>query len=359
MIVQDITPLRKALKDLQTRGFLAGTGREAEHLYLAVPAEESPLDGKKVTWGQIGRLLAEYPSMSAQWWKGGSGLTRVRGSQATYIVHPERLDGVRAARAAYYDLVDPTMTVPAPYSLSGIARKVIAWVGIEEPLAFRSSSDSLASRGAQWHFHAVRPGRLPKAYNWDLEACYWTILRRMPIPLVHLDKDRVIFRKPTQGSIERWRDALERLSTLKELRNLMIGVMSSEGSGEYFSRNKRGRVVLLHGRPRPGVLRPAGLLVVRTAMELCRLAFEEQEGVEANTDNVVSAIPTPPRIWTNLGFKVKLKESGSFVTYGTGNHIWDGERHPKSYRPAATFGSPWVCFTPPPPEKYRWLEEAA
>ena len=96
-------------------------------------------------------------------------------------------------------------------------------------------------------------------------------------------------------------------------------------------KERPGKAKRLEFNAGPGPFRQAGLLVVRSAWELCCQASHEEKSVYSTVDCVVTNKETPPAAWVSVGFPWSVKATGPAVICGRG--CWRvGHRATKGYR---------------------------
>lgn len=230
---------------------------------------------------------------------GGPGITLMRGPHATWLVHPRAVPEIMAMRHLVSQI---TGRDDVPYSIGGCARRLLKWISIPQPDCTAGTPFGV---GHTWQYQHLQPGRLDHARLFDVRSCYFSILQRMPSPHVGTLRGRPEFHPLRSSDLEEWRKLLGILQHHKSLRNVLVGCMA--GGGKRFCYHA--------GHPRRwptpmGPLRPAALLVVRTAYERCALACEEAEAVYSNVDNVITTHHLPPRAWGDVGLAVRLEAEG-------------------------------------------------
>ncbi len=262
-----------------------------------------------------GRSLSHWKALAFElslvlqgnfWW--GSGITWCNGPYTIYLNDSRKEGELWEARAIAERL---TSLDNLPFSVAGLGRKMIEWVGITD----KSSSGEMLRRHTIWNYQNCTPRRLPWARYYDMKSCYGTLLRRLPSPLYDARADgRIAFRGLPPAQRQRWRAMTEAVLSHKGLRNSIIGSMagpSPDSEGIFFYNG---------GQKRPGPkmeapLRGCALLIARTAYELCAEAVEEtrKEGHDtphANVDGIITTDGFAPRIWQRLGMKVELRAEG-------------------------------------------------
>jgi hypothetical protein len=272
-------------------------------------AEGEPLYGLR---HQAGEIWSAYPN-ACRWWdvarwlstQGGGlwfpkadGVTWVCGRRVEVLLEPKAAAELLEARSICLGLgAEPGR------SLGGCARGLLAWVGpsqyAEKGLWARYSPHLLG-------YHDCTPGQYEGADLYDVASCYYSLLSRLPSLRVSLGPRGLVWHAWGRGEEDRWCRVLEAVAGHKRLRNTMWGA-SIGGTGKIRA-FCRGEPLL---RPsRLGPFRPAGLVVGRTAWELCAEASRSCESVLSNTDSVVALGGLWPAPWADYGLRVRVLASG-------------------------------------------------
>jgi hypothetical protein len=277
-----------------------------------------------------------------QWWGSASGVVHVQGRQVTYYLSPPVRRQVEAAREALASL-----GVPAGWTLSGCARRLLAWLG---PPKRDLSCSRKALAGTLWGYHRLVAGLYPERVLYDLNGAYWQVLCRLPSLSLDWLPTGPVFHPEAPGCRGRLAAVKATLAPVKPLRLVLVGCMIGGGQrGQVFSRG-----VELHPARPQGPFPSAGRLIARTVYEITCWVAEEQESPFAHTDCVLLPPGERPALWDRLGYacgiraqgEADIRNLGSFrvgtrqtVLYGRGSRF----RLPvtQSPRPAAWTWPAW------------------
>jgi hypothetical protein len=288
--------------------------------------------GKGLEYGEVARRLSLL--VGGQVFLGSAGVTHSPGgrgpSSASISIFPQgRIEEVLAARKVYEEC---TGEPAKPWSVTGVARELLLWTGLRQ--AFSRPTEALM-RGITWHYQHCMPGRLKEAHLWDIKSCYYSLLCRLPSPYVYLDKEGLPrFFVPKEQEEVRWHSVLTAVKDHKKLRNCLLGCASKLGGGVVFSHGKERETPSL-----AGCLRPAALLVVRTAYELCALAQVQTQASYANTDCVITPQATSPEAWQRFGLVSVKQASGDAELCSVGIYRV-GEKGTKWFWKGSRFRNP-------------------
>lgn len=325
--------LRIAAAQGQCKGILRGI---RDKLLCAEPTN---------SWADLALMLSL--NLKGQFWVGSNGISWVQGRLPVLCIAPqERLDGIKDGRQIVAECTGlDESTIPC--SSAAQARKLLQWVDIKQTTAraldFIGASDS-------WAYQHCEPTNLPQAYLWDITACYFSLLKRAPSPLVLWTGNKLHWCNIEPSARERWNRMLKYSESHKGIRNSFIGQMYASSDGLYYTSGKANanatkpleymrakdgvtlyqkglhldhskldeRVKPEEKQVKPGPLRPLASLIVRSAYELCALAKEESKAFYANTDCVITEDANAPKIWGRYGMKCSLKGQGATSIYAIG-----------------------------------------
>jgi hypothetical protein len=145
----------------------------------------------------------------------------------------------------------------------------------------------------------------------------------------------VLFHRHTADEWAKWLDTLSVVRDNKLLRNALVGCSLGRSGGTPFWHNGERKLA----RGRHGHLRAAGLLVVRSAYELCRIAAEQTDAFYANIDSVICNECAFPHIWESVGLTVREQANGHAHICGRG--IYEiGGKQTKWYSLGSRFALP-------------------
>lgn len=298
------------------------------------------------SWSDLAQSLSLY--LPGQFWVGSNSICWVNGgSPAWYLAPYERLPSIKEARAICQELTGlPEEKVPC--SSAGCARKMLEWVNITQTT--RRALDFIGAKDC-WQYQYCNPVDLALGYLWDITACYYSLLCRAPSPKVLWLNNQLYWCPVERDELTRWKKMLEAAGPHKGIRNSFIGQMYASSDGLYFSKGRPNKnyyqeieyhraedgvtlyqtgLQLDHQlslderqkeeekQAKPGPLRPLASLIVRSAAELCSMAKEEENGLYAKVDCVITASQHSPKVWGRYGLKVALKGVGPTSIYALG-----------------------------------------
>jgi len=187
---------------------------------------------------------------------------------------------------------------------------------LDAPVPVLRSATRLVREWPVPALHAI-PGQYQGYHLADVQACYWSLWCRLPSLRVFLaGGPRLIFGRESDEVSERRVRVAAAVGGNKRLRNCVI----SAAHGSFTPRVAWHRGQKITIRPRPGPFQGAGLLVVRTAAELCHYAAVQTDAVISNTDCVVCPRDRWPAIWADHGLTVRLQAEGDCEVYNVGSY---------------------------------------
>lgn len=268
-----------------------------EPLVLHGVAAPGVLIGRpRVSWAAAAAWLSQH--VGGRVFPGPCGLAWVCGARVERILEPEYLAIVRDART-----ICEAVGVEGGWTVGRCALSLLGHVG---PAQYPYKGFFHEWQGETWGYHDCTPGTWPGGMQWDVRACYFTLLCRLPCLRVTVRAGRPSFVGWRAGEEARWRRVLELVEGHKVLRNSLVGcALGSVAGRRYFHRGRAGTAP-----GRLGPFRPAGLLVCRTAYELCCEASWEVSSVYSATDSVVSVGGEYPSCWEAAGLDVRLVAEG-------------------------------------------------
>jgi len=221
------------------------------------------------------------------------------------------------------------------WSLGRAARLLLHFVAPGAKAGPGRSAERLLE-GIEVGYHDCIPGEYPSATMYDVRAYYYSLLTRLPSLRVGVLGGKVEFYPMSADERARWREVLEVVNEQKVLRNSIFGAaMGKTGKSTVFHRDKArpGKVRERRLQLPPGPFRGAGLLVARTAWELCRDASEETDSVYSTVDSVTTRSGSEPQTWKGLGLIPERCHEGRAHICGLGSwRIGDAHEGTKPYR---------------------------
>jgi hypothetical protein len=274
-----------ALHLLRDEGHLTGLSMVDPFLWVCRPRAPREVPNDHIPgepfggWNDLARKLSCL--LGGQWRGNASGVSWLYNREALWLTSPNLVPSLYDARCAVHSI---TQEEPLPWSIPGLSRRLLAWTEIEDTAP---GSGSILKAGVKHHYQFCTPKTAPRATLYDVKSCYATLLDRMPSPLLDLvlEQHRVIFRRLPLVQERRWRKIQEAAYAHKLLRNCLVGSMTGGSRcGHYWHRGEKK-----YSRPVAGPLRPAGLLVARTAYELLAEVVERAHGaaIYGNVDSVI------------------------------------------------------------------------
>lgn len=248
---------------------------------------------------EIAQRLSSW--LPGQIWIGKIAITWVCGRSCVWLLQPESIPEVEAARACVLPLAGD-----CGYSPGNCARTLIRWTGIKTRPA-RDTVQTLREGQPTWGYRLVLPGRYACMTQYDLHAAYWTLLAKLPSPHVYIDSGNAIyFGGLDREQSRRWHAAIEAIGQHKTLRNAVIGAAAgSELPRTYWQGGQECSLDMGHG-PWPG----AATLVIRTCYELAMMASRETGAIYSAVDCVISPQEAPPAVWEAAGLTARVQARG-------------------------------------------------
>lgn len=238
------------------------------------------------------KLSATLPGMI---FIGGSHISWVSGSYAVAIHTAETWEKLQPIRATAQAITGEL----GRYGIGACARQLAAWLGKPEP-----GNPRLREYTGDWHYQKCTPGIMDHAYQFDLSACYFNLLRRVPSLTPSFSSNEVFWRSTASQDAERFRRLIDGVAGTKPLRNALVGAFFGGSSQIYLHKGKTQRF-----RTAPGGKMALAALIVRTAYEVCQLQADISGAVYANTDSVICSENTAG-FWADLGLPFTLGASG-------------------------------------------------
>jgi len=322
------------------------------------PARELPKDhipGEPYSgWQEVARYCST--KLGGQWRYTPNGVTWNHGGEALWITNPSMVESIYSARACVHHL---TGVSKLPFGVGALARKMLDWCGIVEK-NWRSGDE--LRKDVKHYYQFCTPCTRPKASYWDVKSCFSSILDRMPSPLLTLvPPSRIVFLPLSPFHKGRWEAVKDAAREHKLLRNCLVGSMTGGSKqGWYWYRGNK--------KPSPkvrGPLRPAGLLVARTAYELLAEVVERANGAAlyANVDSCILDEGGDPlhtfNPYTRYDLEIRKLAEGETEVCGIGVYRC-GSKRTKLYQPSgAMFASPQlpsITTTISGPVWSRWLD---
>jgi hypothetical protein len=246
---------------------------------------------------------------------GSSHISWASGSYAV-AVHTgdtwERLQPVRMASQAITG-------EPGRFGVGACARHVAAWLGPPEP-----TNPRLRQYVGDWHYQRCRPCQIPQAYQFDLSACYFNLLRRVPTLRPVFAGDDVFWLHTDDSEAARFARLVDAVSDCKQLRNALIGAFYGGSEQTYLRQGKAKRF-----RTAPGSRAGLAAVIVRTAYEITQMQADLSDAAYANTDSVISECDRAG-FWSDIGMPYVLGAAGPANIQAIGKYCV-GEKKTKTF----------------------------
>lgn len=257
-------------------------------------------------WAWIAHFLSHY-------WGGWlihrhNGVSWLCGRRRGYLISPETVEPLRQARATA-----ELLGIEPGWSFGSIANGLLKTLNVKDWPA-KGIAERFPDR-VFGHQHAT-PCRLEYGCLFDIKACYYNLLWRLPGLFPFLCYDKLCWAWTDDEVMERWHTILGAVKPIKPLRNAIWGTMLGSSEGRWaFHRGQRKRYWT-----KSGPFRPAGLLIGRTAWELCRTAAEQTESIHSYTDSILCHTEAEPTVWADCGLDYELRNQGPSHVLGPGRY---------------------------------------
>jgi hypothetical protein len=248
-------------------------------------------------WGVFARDCSEI--LGGQWHPKPRGCTWQMGNKSHWFCAPSEVTTILEARLACSQL-----GLECGWSVGSAARAMLLSVGT--PQKWVEQGDAFLGESC-FGYHECHPGLYEGATLYDIKACYFHLLSRLPSLRVFLRRgERPIFLRWSKAEALRWQNVLAICGPQKVLRNALYGCALGRSAGSW-SFHKGQRIWL---PSLPGPFRAAALCVARAAWETCYLAAVEVDAVYSNTDCVIALAGLYPSCWERFGYLVNEVASG-------------------------------------------------
>lgn len=297
MIEDGIThKVHKALRYAECLGLLSYQSKYNARAFMA-----TPLKG----WRALAECLTKQ--CGGLIWIGGNNVTWTFGRIAVWIFSSDALEKISEARDIVWDVTG----TQCGWSYGQCARTLLKFIGAEHQ---SFNTELFLPKNIEYGYHDCAPGVYPYASLWDVRSCYFSLLRRLPSLQVTPTSEGLIWHACEDDAMARFREVTEAIGEHKILRNSIVGCM--------IGKIEPGTVCTRTGwktlTTPPGKYCNTGLLIVRSAWELCREASEETDSVYSVVDCVVSTKQKKPESWERVGLETRLQEYGSAEIQGFG-----------------------------------------
>lgn len=206
------------------------------------------------------------------------------------------------------------------WSLGNMARQLLEYIGPKDQLP--GNADALKIPGA-WGFLHARPGYHGEATEYDVKSCYYSLWCRLkslyPLPI----NGKVGWGRQSDAVTERFHKANSAIAEHKKLRNILVGC--AVGSQRPFfavaQDGKWQKRKAIQGR-----FSGAGMLIVRSAYEMCREVADSSYSYHSAVDSVIVGPQANLSAWADSGMTVRMKASGdtdvkAWAAFKCGEHV--------------------------------------
>ena len=279
-------------------------------------------------WSDLAKEISRHVGGTVMPQLARGGLIWQMGSiTAGRLIFVDNLPPIKKVQRLCRYLIGDAIEDDLPWSIGGGANRILKWVTPPQkwvPQYGRAFlSDQFGARTYQ--YHDCQPGTYEYVYQWDAKAYYWNILNLLPSLYVYPTSNPnrpLVFGYMEDDAVARWREAIGLMvpgkdgafgSIYKSLWGTMLGSNPNNPQIQYV------RGVLKKPHFRPGVLRPAALLIARAGAELCHLCAREVGSVYSTVDCVTSLSPDRPGTWLAHGLPCECKYEGDADIRGWGN----------------------------------------
>lgn len=332
-----------ALEDLYNCGYITRPQQLEGVAYAATPTIGTD------RWDTIAYELASR--LNGTLWPGAQGVTWVCGRDAPHgmLVNVNSLQDLKSAQNV---LADMGCLPKLPWTRGRMARAALKWVCDLEKSSHRTSH---IMEGAKYQYHSCKSGVYKGAKLYDVSSYHYRLLQWAPSLRVSVSPNLNVHWGPfSDHERGRFRDLLQGVEGDKLLRNSLVGCAMGgsgrtaaymRGPGERFradgSERYRWRAdATAHCRMMelsPSPYRGVGLIIVRSAYELCAIAARETQSVYSTADSVCTIDGSKPRVWDDLGLLTRVIGEGDADIIKNG--CWRvGLRETQTYRLAEARG---------------------
>lgn len=198
---------------------------------------------------------------------------------------------------------------PGRFGIGACARQVSAWLGSPEP-----TNPRLSAIVGDWHYQRCIPCAMPHAFQFDLTACYYNLLRRVPSLRPVFTDDTIFWLESDDAELSRFVRAVDLVADCKPLRNSMIGAFYGGSQRVYLRAGKCHRFTTA-----PGTRQALAAAIVRTAYEVCQLQADVSSASYANTDSVITDSGRA-EFWESVGLPYTVGAAGPAIVQAIGKY---------------------------------------
>ena len=262
---------------------------------------------RAITAAEWGRLAASLPGQILPL-PDHAGCVWMKGAGVGWLLtKPKMVSDALTAQRLYLETVPSSerKDAPLPFTQGALAGRFLRWVGVTQAINKHLETYLAHPGGSLAYFRAI-PGRYENMVQWDVSAFYYSLIAKMPSPLVSILPDRAVWQLVEPEQLDRWQRSITAIGDHKALRNALWGKMCGSRDKEKrelsFSANFPGGLV---APPRLGNLRLSGLLIARIGHELTQRQALEGNAVWSHTDAVIMPYGVEPSVWRNAGLTVR------------------------------------------------------
>ena len=273
--------------------------------------------------------------------RNGKGLVWINGQNGPHgvLLEWETVQTVKQARATLAGIVRlPSL----PWTIGAVARQLLRTLEDGKGQPYQKSAEYLLD-GVPYGYHECTPGvyksaseywqppppkkhlfdegvkalvnpdHVPAITMYDVEGYYFAMLKRLKGLHITVYPDDLTIEPFRPDMKDAWTYLLESVEENKTLRNSLAGALAgSLKRGRAYCRDlDTGGVKVIAPPGSAGPYRAAGLLLVRSGVELCHCEALTTNSVYATIDSVVTTGTTTPVVWPSWGFTVSKKGQGN------------------------------------------------
>lgn len=288
--------VRKALRFAEAQGLICYFYHLEDRAFFATPTK---------SWRKLAESLAA--TSGGVIWCGNNSITWTFGRIAVWIFDGAQHDKISDARSIVWDVTGNQ----CGWSYGQCARALLKWIGAGHD---SFNSGLFLPDQIEYGYHDCAPGHYNYASLWDVKSCYFSLMSRLPSLQVTPTREKLIWHETPEEQMDKFRVMVGAIAEHKVLRNSIVGCMVGKlEQGEVCTRTGWKKIKTPSGK-----YLNTGLLIVRSAWELCREASEETDSVYSVVDCVVSLGIKKPEAWERRGLETRLQEYGAAEIHGFG-----------------------------------------
>lgn len=252
-------------------------------------------------WSDVARELS--CTLPGQCWHGARGVSWVCGRRKKHSGPSARIFDARdyskvvqaqntcKAIGALHD--NPEGEWYLPWSIGAAARLLLEFV--TAPSKTPTPCEHM-TEGVKLGYHDCKPGMYPSAVMYDGAAYYYNLLWRLGTLKVSVTAEGFVMAHDMKGDgPAKFREMMQGVREDKVLRNSLVGcAMGKRGWQAFWVNDGKDKSKKGYRWSSGGPFRPAGLLVLRTGIELCQVAALQCDSVYSTIDSITALCQTKP-----------------------------------------------------------------